>query len=108
MPKPGTESWVTEKDENGEDVKVFRGPQYFCTLPLRQKMDTTQVADSDGFFLSDSEDVKTSYDLTFRRSEFDSRPALGRCVKQQYIQRRCLARWEAQPQASGCGGYGNT
>ena len=40
------------------------------------------MADSDGFFVSDSEDVKTSYDLTFGRSEFDSRPALGRCVKQ--------------------------
>ena len=80
---------------------VARSTSVLCHL--RQRMDTTRVADSNGFFVSDSEDVKTSYDLTFGQSELDTRPALGRCVTQQYIQRRCLARWEPQPQASGCG-----
>eukprot|EP00927_Polykrikos_kofoidii_P000095 TRINITY_DN1003_c0_g1_i3.p1 TRINITY_DN1003_c0_g1~~TRINITY_DN1003_c0_g1_i3.p1 ORF type:complete len:807 (-),score=148.83 TRINITY_DN1003_c0_g1_i3:87-2447(-) len=81
-PIPGTDGWVDEKDADGQIVAVYRGKKNVSAVPLSEKVDKSKLLmDKNDILISADPEVLTTYDIFFRQSSFDSKPALGRCVK---------------------------
>lgn len=78
--KEGSSAWKPMKDEDGNLVPVYHGEKGVLGLPM-DPCAGVQI-DDNGLVLSNSPDVITTYDLIFKVKEFDSRPALARCVQQ--------------------------
>lgn len=76
----GSETTVSEKDEDGNLASVYCGKKGYIDLPF--KPNSTTVKDKDGLVISTSPSITTTYDLIFSRTEHDSRPALAKCIQQ--------------------------
>jgi len=73
--------WVTEKNEDGNDHKVYLGPKGTLGLPLVGDVDKA-VRDKNGAVITYDTNVRSLYDLIFQQtSAHDDKPALARCVK---------------------------
>lgn len=75
----GSAEWkdvgVTDEPEQGT---VRHGKKGILGLEMTGKA----IEDKNGLVVSSSEDIKTTYDLIFGQTKYDSEPALFRCVQQ--------------------------
>jgi len=74
----GSDQWAEEKDEEGKSQSVYYGKKGLLNLP----MTGPGVVDKTGLVTSCHEKIQTTYDMIFGTTEFDSRPALARCIRQ--------------------------
>mmetsp|Transcript_89887 Transcript_89887/g.159931 ORF Transcript_89887/g.159931 Transcript_89887/m.159931 type:complete len:815 (-) Transcript_89887:109-2553(-) len=79
----GSGEWKTEKDEAGAQIQVYHAPKRSLAFPFEVPGDKDEaVKDKNGLVKSYSPQVNTTYDMIMGCTKFDSRPAVGRCVRQ--------------------------
>jgi len=82
----GSASMVEAKDENGNAISVHCGPKGVLGLPTSQNAGGSGIIfdpvmdPKTGLFISSSPEIETVYDLVFKSTENDAKPALGRCT----------------------------
>jgi len=82
----GSGKFIDDKDEDGNPIKLYCGEKGTLGLPFSQGAGTAGVTikpvlDKDGLVSAVSPDVRTIYDLIFKRTQNDGRPALGTCKR---------------------------
>jgi len=84
----GTEEFVKEKDVDGQEREVYRGPKGILGLPFKPGKESEMVLDKQGLVITSKPIHRTTYDLIFKADEpksgpkLDERPAFSVCTRQ--------------------------